>query len=55
MLKLAKTNKKKTISVHKQFSSAKYFDDILELKILLFCSETTQGLVSIPISIRDGS
>ena len=37
---------------YKKCSSVKYFDVILELNILLFRNETTQGLVSIPISIE---
>ena len=41
--------------LHKLLLSANYFDVILELNILLFPSETTQGLVSIPISISDGN
>ena len=41
------------IFVHKQFLRANYFDLILEVKKPPFRSETTQGLVSIPKSIRD--
>ena len=41
------------IFVHKQFSSLNSPDVILELNILLFRKETTEGLVSIPKSIRD--
>ena len=51
-----KTNENKKTFVHKQFAqtSANYFDVMLELNIS-FRSETPQGLVSIPISIKDGN
>ena len=52
-LKEEKQTNEKRIFVHKQFSSANHFNVILELNILLFCTETTEGLVSIPISFRD--
>ena len=49
-----KINEKKWF-LYTKFLSAIYFDVILELNILLFCFGTTQGLVSIPISIWDGN
>ena len=42
------------MSLYKHFLSAIYFDVILELNVFLFRNQTTQGLVSMPITIRDG-
>ena len=44
---------KKKIFFQKHFLSPIYFDGISELNILLFLRESLQGLLSIPISIRD--
>ena len=46
---------KKEIFVQNYFLSPIYFDGISSLNILLFLRERLQGLLSIPISIRDGN
>ena len=45
----------KNIFVQKHFLSPIYFNGISWLNLLLFLRERLQGLLSIPISIRDGN